>query len=96
LVALVTGLNLGTNDLIFSSGDHSATLQVTNYPIGGPIFSGPHLQPWACTTQANALGAPLDADCNAPAMFAFFYRKAGPTPAEFAAYDPASPPPACQ
>jgi hypothetical protein len=93
-LGLVTGLNLGDNDLTFVSGGNTAALQVTNYPIGGPIFSGPHLQPWACTTQANGLGAAVDADCNAPPTFAFFYRKVGATPAEFAAYDPASPPPA--
>jgi vacuolar-type H+-ATPase catalytic subunit A/Vma1 len=25
-------------------------LKVTNHPIGGPIFSGPQIQPWVCAT----------------------------------------------
>ena len=93
-LALVTGLNLGHNSLVLAAGGSSVQLDVTNYPIGGPVFSGPHLQPWTCTTSAAGLGAPLDADCNAAPQFAFFYKNA--TTNAFAAYDPANPPPAAQ
>ena len=89
-LALVTGMNLGHDALMLVAGGGSVQLDITNYPIAGPIFSGPHLQPWICTTQNHGLGAPLDADCNAPAQFAFFYKNA--TTAQFLAYDPANPP----
>ena len=35
-----------------------------NHPITGPVFSGPHEQPFVCETEAAGLGAPLDADCS--------------------------------
>ena len=93
-LALVTGLKVGTNTVSYASGGKTTTLPVTNYPIGGPIFSGPHLKPWACTTQNNGLGPATDADCNAPTTYAYFYKKAGSSPAEFLPYDPAKSAPA--
>src|SRR5215470_5796965 len=42
-LALVTGLNLGHNSLVLAGGGSSVQLDVTNYPIEGPVFSGPHL-----------------------------------------------------
>jgi len=76
LTGLVTGLRLGENRLTVDSdhkgkghGDADATL--VNHPIEGPIFSGPHEQPYACATQQFNLpaglgnvGAPLDANCS--------------------------------
>src|SRR6266550_1322353 len=71
-IGLVSGLQLGNNVLRVRSkspaGDQS--LQLTNYPITGPIFSGPHEQPFFCMTQnfpipgstTQMLGNPLDAD----------------------------------
>jgi hypothetical protein len=93
-LVLVTGLALGRNTITLSAGERDVHLVVTNHPIGGPIFSGPHLQPWSCTTQQAGLGAPLDADCNAPTQFAFFYKSA--TTGKFTAYDPKSPPPSAE
>ena len=90
-LALVTGLPLGRNTVSVSAGKHSERLTVTNHPISGPVFSGPHLQPWSCTTAANGLGAPLDADCNAPTLYAFFYKNKA-TPPAFLPYNPATPP----
>jgi hypothetical protein len=90
-LALVTGLPLGDSTISVSARGEKVKLRVTNHPISGPIFSGPHLQPWLCTTEANGLGAPLDADCNAPTRYAFFYKNTA-TPPAFVAYDPANPP----
>ena len=42
----------------------SATLALTNHPIGGPVMSGPHQSPFICETQAFGFGQPLDADCS--------------------------------
>ncbi len=94
-LALVTGLPLGRNTITLSAQGHMVHLDVTNHPISGPIFSGPHLQPWICTTATNGLGAPLDADCNAPTRYDFFYKNTA-TPPAFVAYDPANPPPSAQ
>src|SRR5262249_15136503 len=46
---LITGLVGGDNTLratLKSSGKAQATLKVKNYPITGPILSGPHLTPY--------------------------------------------------
>ena len=45
--ALVTGLGLGQNQLSATlPGATGATITLTNHPIGGPVLSGPQLQPW--------------------------------------------------
>lgn len=93
-LALVTGLKNGANTLTYAAGGRTATLDVTNHPIGGPIFSGPHLLPWTCTTQNHGLGPAVDADCNAPTAYTYFYKKQGTT--DFLPYDPARPPPAAE
>ena len=46
---LVTGLALGRNMLTAKAqGARDATVTVTNHPNGGPVFSGPQVQPWVC------------------------------------------------
>ncbi len=91
LTGLVTGLRLGENRLTVDSdhkgkghGDADATL--VNHPIEGPIFSGPHEQPYACATQQFNLpaglgnvGAPLDANCSINRRVDYIYRTT-PTP----------------
>ncbi|MGI9603157.1 MAG: DUF6351 family protein, partial [Acidimicrobiales bacterium] len=54
-VGLVTGLEEGDNDLVVQHGEQSTTHVVTNHPIEGPIFSGPHLPLPVCTTEALGL-----------------------------------------
>src|SRR5437867_12508341 len=56
LLGLVEGLRLGDNVLAAASstrGKHhrGSELTLTNHPITGPIFSGPHEQPFFCMTQ---------------------------------------------
>ena len=48
LVGLVTGLKDGANVVTARLGGRGARLTITNHPIGGPIFSGPQVQPWVC------------------------------------------------
>src|SRR4030095_14800692 len=77
LVGLVTGLNLGRNTLAASR----VSLVITNYPIKGPIISGPYVQPFICQTQnfalpdGTTLGAPTDADCSAPTKIIYLYKR---------------------
>lgn len=91
ILGVVTGMIEGANDLVAQIGSgEGARLSITNHKVGGPIFSGPQLQPWVCTTASNGLGAPTDAQCNAPTKIEYFYQAEGST--SFAAYNPASPP----
>src|SRR6266571_4633921 len=92
-IGRVEGLAVGPNVLTAKlPNGHGAKLTITNYPKGGPIFSGEQIQPWLCTTASNGLGPAQDAQCNAPTTYAFFYRSTDPTKSGFQAYDPANPP----
>ena len=90
-LGVVTGLSLGDNVLTAAApGVTGSRITITNYPIGGPIFSGEQIQPWLCTTESNGLGAPGDAQCNAGTIYEFFYRPVAGT--GFLPYDPQNPP----
>ena len=92
LLGLVTGLALGKNVLTAKAigrnnqAYRSAQLVLTNYPITGPIFSGPHEEPFYCMTQLfklpasnNTLGPALDADCSIATRVDYVYRTTGGT-----------------
>jgi hypothetical protein len=82
LMGLATGLKNGVNEMAVTVGGHSAAgrLAVTNHPIAGPIFSGPHEQPFICETDSfklpsgETLGKPLDANCSIKTRVDYFYR----------------------
>ncbi|HKA00622.1 MAG TPA: DUF6351 family protein [Candidatus Solibacter sp.] len=74
LTGLVDGLRDGRNSLVAKAGSSFATLELTNYPITGPIVSGEHLKPFTCLTVESGLGEPLDADCSARTKVEYFYR----------------------
>ena len=83
LVGLVDGLARGANDVAVSvAGEAGAALALVNHPVEGPIFSGPHEQPFVCETDAFALpsgetlGAPLDANCAVARRIDYAYRTA--------------------
>jgi hypothetical protein len=90
-LGLVTGLALGGNDLVVTQPDGGgAALTLTSHPVEGPLFSGPHLQPWDCTTADNGLGEPLDAGCNVEPVVDYHYiSTAG---GGYQTFDPADPP----
>src|SRR4051794_15475868 len=72
---LVTGLRTGANTLTARLADGSgARLTVTNHPIGGPVLSGPQIQPWVCGTDAAGLGPAQDKQCNAPTKVSYQYK----------------------
>jgi hypothetical protein len=50
VTGLVTGLTRGTNVLTAKSSNGGARITITNYPASGPIFAGPHVEPWICAT----------------------------------------------
>lgn len=86
-MALLTGLALGDNVLsVKARGGPASAATITNHPNGGPIFSGPQIQPWRC--QAGA----LDAQCNQPAEYTLLYKSTDPNKTGLRPYDPANPP----
>ena len=55
---LVTGLALGRNVLAgLAQTARGARLVITNHPNGGPVFSGPQIQPWRCQETAATSSA---------------------------------------
>ncbi|NOT63088.1 MAG: hypothetical protein HOP19_23005 [Acidobacteria bacterium] len=76
---VVSGFNLGENTLLAKAAKQQAKLKVMNYPITGPILSGPHLTPYECRTVESGLGEPLDAHCSAKQKIDYFYRSTNNT-----------------
>jgi Tannase-like family of unknown function (DUF6351) len=102
LEGLVTGLKEGSNILTARLPDgYGARITITNHPIGGPVFSGPQIQPWQCQSGAT------DKQCDQAPSYAYYYVPAGQSgngsnPAgqgnvnAFQPYDPNNPPPASE
>ena len=94
LIGLVTGLPNGRSTIVAESRDGRASLDVMNYPITGPVFSGPWVQPFICQTDAftlpdgSKLGAPLDANCSANTVVQYIYRSTNPSDEPRQAFKP--------
>ena len=79
MLGLVTGLAAGVNTITATNGQQTSSLDVTNYPMTGPIVSGPHVTPFMCQTESfllpdgTPLGAPTDAFCSAPTVIQHVY-----------------------
>lgn len=82
-MALVTGLPNGKSVVSVTSGGKTAKLEVTNHPSGGPLFSGPQIQPWTCL--AGATGP----QCDRPSTYKWSYMPT--TGNAFKDYNPAAP-----
>jgi hypothetical protein len=86
LMGLLTGLALGANTITASAGGATASLDVTNYPIEGPVFSGRRQTPFVCQTQdfqlpdGSTLGPPLDENCSVNTVVQYVYRTIGEAP----------------
>ena len=65
LTGVIDGLVLGENTVIVKQHGNGkglpepAILILTNHPITGPVFSGPHQHPFMCSVQNHGLGQPL-------------------------------------
>jgi hypothetical protein len=83
LVGLVSGLQSGTNVLVAmtkkTKPSLNARLEIQNFPTYGPVFAGPHQDPWICETVTSGLGAPLDEHCTVPVRYDWFYRASNNT-----------------
>src|SRR4051794_9582507 len=84
VTGLIRRLRNGRNTVLARAGTRAAKLVVTNHPIGGPVLSGPQLQPWVCQKSAR------DKQCNQPTTYDYLYKSTGG--GNLKAYDPSSPP----
>jgi hypothetical protein len=73
LEGVVSGFIEGNNTLAADDGADRLTLRIRAWPTTGPMISGPHLPLEACSTEANGLGPPTDADCSAPRKVSYRY-----------------------
>lgn len=85
-VGLVTDLALGRNVLKALAPGYKGRSVVTNHPNGGPVFTGPQLGPYRCQ------GTAVDAQCNEPASYSWFYKSTDPTQPDLQPYDRDTPP----
>jgi hypothetical protein len=88
IVGRVAGLKDGANVVTARLDRAGARITITSHPIGGPVFSGPQVQPWICATPTaqpatattpatNASGLStnaVDAQCNIASEYRLFYR----------------------
>ncbi|MEO3889468.1 DUF6351 family protein [Nonomuraea sp. B5E05] len=92
LEGLVTDLRAGRNVLTASArGVRPARIVLDDHPVTGPVFSGPHEQPFICdtaeftTVTGSKLGPPADEDCSIATRVDHVYRttagKFAPLPA---------------
>jgi hypothetical protein len=90
-VGLVAGLAEGANTIEVKPKNGNGlvgSVQVTNHPVTGPVFSGPHESPFFCETEkfrlpdGSMLGAAVDADCSVNTRVDYVYRTTT-TPASF-------------
>jgi hypothetical protein len=74
LEGVVSGLAVGDNTLEVRQKGHAvmASIKLTNYPITGPIYSGPQQQPFVCTTTQSAVGKQPLVDTTTPPGFPVF------------------------
>jgi len=84
LVGRVSGLRVGDNRVEAVADTPArlrAAVELVNYPLEGPVFSGPHQQPFACETAqfrmpvvGGFLGEALDEQCTVEPRVDYFYR----------------------
>lgn len=87
---MVSGLRPGHNHVALDEASSRGALDIRSFPVEGPIFSGPLLQPWISTTVESGLGPPLDGHGNATPRVRYLYMPK--TAGELLPYDPEHPP----
>lgn len=86
---LLTGLRKGRNVLRATLRDGARSrVTIINHPIGGPLFSGPQMQPWVCKNGSKGR------KCSTRPTYAYQYKSS--LTGAFQSYDPSHPPPSAQ
>jgi hypothetical protein len=78
IAGLLTNLPLGKSTMTVKTVQSAVSIELVNYPLTGPVFSGPHQEPFACQTEAWHLGPPLDKHCRAPTKVEWHYKSTVP------------------
>jgi hypothetical protein len=87
LEGVLNGLALGANALQATLRSGWATrITLFNHPLGGPLFSGPQLEPWICEPGA------VDRKCDRRPTFTFQYMSSNPAVHGFQPYNRTNPP----
>lgn len=79
----VDNLRVGANEVVATYGAYSTRLVLTSYPRTGPVFSGPHRDPFLCgfatfTRLGGGVLASLeDGKCSTRTLVSYFYRNTG-------------------
>ena len=77
--ALLTGLPEGDSLLLATAGQQQRQLRLTNYPLSGPIISGPHEAPFYCQTSefkkvnGEMFGTGPESGCEGPVQTDYVY-----------------------
>lgn len=81
LLGLVGSLHNGSNTLVVKAGDQAPVrLSLINHPLAGPVFSGPHEEPFICQTEeftletGETLGKPIDDNCSIKTRVDYLYK----------------------
>lgn len=83
--ALLTGLDVGEHEIVARAGGPADSVTLVNHPNGGPVLSGPHVEPWTCQEGAR------DEQCNQPPEYEYRYKSS--VTGQWHDYDPDDPPP---
>jgi len=79
------GLQMGDNVVTASAPDaDSDRVVIRNHSIGGPVFSGPQVQPWVCQNDSKR------PKCQAPTTYEYEYKSSAD--GQLHPYDPNNPP----
>lgn len=79
----VENIREGANDIAATYGGYTTRIALTGYPRTGPVFSGPHRDPFACgfATFTRLGGGTLfsleDGKCSTRTLVSYFYRNTG-------------------
>ncbi|MDE0624349.1 MAG: DUF6351 family protein [Bryobacterales bacterium] len=73
LVGRLSELKIGKNTVMARGGERSTSLELINHPRTGPVFSGPHQEPFVCQTEQAGLGPPSDNNCSVQTRSAYYY-----------------------
>ena len=77
--ALLVGLPEGDSLLLATAGQQQRQLRLTNYPLSGPIISGPHEAPFYCQTSefekvnGEMFGTGPESGCEGPVQTDYVY-----------------------
>ena len=77
LVGLVSGLQVGKNQLEVGANGKQSKLTLVNHPATGPVISGPQQTPFICETETLGLGPALASSCSVDQYSSLMFDSSG-------------------